>query len=275
LIDLHTHTTASDGRCTPAELVARASEAGVRVLAVTDHDTVAACDAVAAACAVAGIEFVTGIEITAVREGTDVHTLGYFLDTQAAVLAEFLNEQRRLRIERLRLMIDRLSTFGIVLDGDAILKPARDDSSKSAGRPWIARALVAGGHVASISEAFDRWLSLDRPAFVARMGAPPEEVVARVHEAGGIASIAHPGLLARDEWLPPLVEAGLDAIEAYHTDHDEATTARYVAMAEKLGVAVSGGSDYHGDQSHRAQSIGDVSLPGDAYERLKKRKTEK
>jgi predicted metal-dependent phosphoesterase TrpH len=96
-----------------------------------------------------------------------------------------------------------------------------------------------------------------------------------VHEAGGITSIAHPALLARDEWLPPLVEAGLDAIEAYHTDHDEATTARYVAMAEKLGVAVSGGSDYHGDQSHRAQSIGDVSLPSDAYERLKKLKTEK
>jgi predicted metal-dependent phosphoesterase TrpH len=271
LIDLHTHTTASDGRCTPGELVARAWEAGVRVLAVTDHDTVAACEAVAAACAPAGIEFVTGIEITAVREGTDVHTLGYFLDVHAPVLAEFLRDQRRQRIARLRLMLDRLSTFGIVLDGDAILQPAHDDPSTSAGRPWIARALVAAGHVASTNEAFDRWLARDRPAFVARIGATPDEVVARVHAAGGIASIAHPGLLARDEWLPPLVEAGLDAIEAYHTDHDEATTARYVAMAEKLGVAVSGGSDYHGDASHRARSIGGVSLPHDAYDRLKAR----
>ena len=274
MIDLHTHTTASDGRCTPAELVARASEAGVHVLAVTDHDTVAACEAVAAACAVAGIEFVTGIEITAIRDERDVHTLGYFLDVHSPVLAEFLNEQRGHRIDRLRLMIDRLSTFGIVLDAEAILQPARADSSKSAGRPWIARALVAGGHVASIAEAFDRWLAPARPAFVPRIGATPEQVVARVHEAGGIASIAHPGLLARDGWLPQLVEAGLDAIEAYHTDHDEATTARYVALADTLGVAVSGGSDYHGDASHRAKSIGAVSLPRDRYERLKKLKTE-
>jgi predicted metal-dependent phosphoesterase TrpH len=244
------------------------------VLAVTDHDTVAACEAVAAACAVAGIEFVTGIEITAIRDERDVHTLGYFLDVHSPVLAEFLNEQRGHRIDRLRLMIDRLSTFGIVLDAEAILQPARDDSSKSAGRPWIARALVAGGHVASIAEAFDRWLAPARPAFVPRIGATPEQVVARVHEAGGIASIAHPGLLARDGWLPQLVEAGLDAIEAYHTDHDEATTARYVALADTLGVAVSGGSDYHGDASHRAKSIGAVSLPRDRYERLKKLKTE-
>ena len=275
MIDLHTHTTASDGRCTPAELVALAWEAGVRVLAVTDHDTVAACEAVAAACAPAGIEFVAGIEITAVREGTDVHTLGYFFDVHAPVLAEFLSEQRRQRITRLRQMLDRLSTFGIVLDGDAILQPARDDPSTSAGRPWIARALVAGGHVASTTEAFDRWLGQDKPAFVARTEPTPEQVVARVHEAGGIASIAHPALLAHDDWLPPLVEAGLDAIEAYHTDHDEATTARYVAMAERLGVAVSGGSDFHGDPSHRARALGGVWLPRDAYERLKQLKTER
>jgi 3',5'-nucleoside bisphosphate phosphatase len=271
LIDLHTHTTASDGRCTAAELVARASAAGVRVLAVTDHDTVAACGEAARSCAAAGIEFVPGIEVTAVRDGVDVHTLAYFLDLHSPVLEEFLGEQRRQRIARVRLMIDRLTTLGIALDGDAILQPAYDDPSKSAGRPWIARALVAAGHVSSTNEAFDRWLAGGRVAFVPRIAATPEQVIARVHEAGGIASIAHPGLLKHDEWLMSLVEAGLDAIEAYHTDHDEPTTARYVAMAETLGVAVSGGSDYHGDPRHGGRAIGGVSLPRDAYDRLKAR----
>jgi predicted metal-dependent phosphoesterase TrpH len=271
LIDLHTHTTASDGRCTAAELVGRAAAAGVRVLAVTDHDTVAACAEAAVACAGAGIELVPGIEVTAVRNETEVHMLAYFLDVNSPVLAAFLGEQRRQRIARVRQMIDRLATLGIVLEGDAILQPAHDDPSTSAGRPWIARALVAAGHVASTNEAFDRWLAVGRPAFVARIAATPEQVIARVHDVGGIASMAHPGLLRRDEWLPSLVEAGLDAIEAYHTDHDEATTLRYVAMAATLGVAVSGGSDYHGDPRHGGRSIGGVSLPRAAYERLKAR----
>jgi predicted metal-dependent phosphoesterase TrpH len=271
LIDLHTHTTASDGRCTPEELVTRAAGAGVRVLGVTDHDTVAACEVAAPACATAGIEFVPGIEVTAVRDEVDVHTLGYFLDTQSTVLAEFLRQQRELRIARLREMVGRLAQAGLVLDADAILEPARLDHSKSAGRPWIARALVAAGHVATVGEAFDRWLSPGCPAFVARIGAPPEDVIARIHGAGGIASIAHPGLLEHDEWLPSMIDAGLDAIEAYHTDHDAETTARYLAMAAKFGLLITGGSDYHGDLSHGSRSVGGVSLPRDAYDRLKSR----
>jgi predicted metal-dependent phosphoesterase TrpH len=269
LIDLHTHTTASDGRCSPAELVARASTAGVRVLSVTDHDTVAGCGAAAAACAAAQIEFVPGIEITAVRDGVDVHTLGYFMDVDSPALAAFLSAQRQDRMNRLRAMVDLLRGFGIALDADAILKPALDDRSKSAGRPWIARALVEQGHVPTVSDAFDRWLGLGRPAFVARRGATPEAVIAKLHEAGGIVSIAHPGPSGCDAWLPQLVDAGLDAIEAYHSDHDAATTSRYVAFAGKAGIAVTGGSDYHGDSSHGGQTPGGVSLPRDAFDRLK------
>src|SRR5438552_8227752 len=211
LIDLHTHTTASDGRCTPAELVARASAAGIRVLSVTDHDTVAGCGAAAAACATSGIDFVAGIEITAVRGDVDVHTLGYFIDVGAPAFAAFLAEQRNRRIERAREMIGRLRVFGIDLDADAILRPALNDPSQAVGRPWIARALVAAGHVANTSEAFDRWLVRGRPAFVPRVAAEPTEVIDRIHEVGGLASVAHPGPLGRDEWLPGFVEAGLDA----------------------------------------------------------------
>jgi 3',5'-nucleoside bisphosphate phosphatase len=268
VIDLHTHTTASDGRCTPGELVARAAAAGVTVLSVTDHDTVAACEAVSAACAAAGIEFVPGIEITAVRDEADVHMLGYFIDPQSAGLLAFLASQRQLRIDRVGRIIARLASLGIALDADAILRPAIEDSGKSIGRPWIARALVEGGYVKSTNEAFSTWLSRGRPGFVPREGAAPDNIINKIHGAGGIASLAHPGLVGRDEWIAGLAAAGLDAIEAYHTDHDELETSRYRAMAHQLGLAVSGGSDYHADKSHGSSSPGSVSLPRDEYMRL-------
>jgi 3',5'-nucleoside bisphosphate phosphatase len=272
VIDLHTHTTASDGRCTPQELVARAARAGVQVLSVTDHDTVAGCAAVADECAQAGIEFVSGIEITAVVDGADVHVLGYFMGSESPALQTFLSLQRVRRVSRVREIIDRLAAHGITLDADAILQPGLDDSSKSVGRPWIARALVAGGHVKDVGEAFDRWLSRDRPAFVPRIGASPEEVFRRIHEAGGIASLAHPILVEHDEWIPGYAAAGLDALEAYHSDHDERATRHYLAMAADLKLAVSGGSDYHADDAHGGGGPGSVSLPREEYERLKSRK---
>jgi 3',5'-nucleoside bisphosphate phosphatase len=273
MIDLHTHTTASDGRCTPADLVERAKSAGITVLSVTDHDTVAGCDAARAACADAGIEFVPGIEITAVRDDADVHVLGYFIDPTSPALASFLAAQRLQRLDRVRRMIARLADLGIVLDGDAILQPALDRPGTAIGRPWIARALVAGGHVANTNEAFASWLGRGRRAYVARDGGAPAEVIARIHDAGGIASMAHPGLIAHDEWIPDLVRAGLDAIEAYHTDHDEAATARYRALAGQHNLAISGGSDYHADETHGSVRPGSVSLPRTDYDRLAARHT--
>jgi predicted metal-dependent phosphoesterase TrpH len=272
LIDLHTHTTASDGRCTPIALVSRASAAGVRVLAVTDHDTVAGCDTARTACAAMGLEFVPGIELTAARDGVDVHILGYFIDPESPALTGFLIEQRRGRIERVRRMIDRLAACGVALDADVILRPALADPSIAAGRPWIAHALVRAGYVQSTSDAFDRWLARGRPAFIPRMAPSPEQAVQRIHDAGGLASIAHPGLLGRDDWLSEFVRVGADAIEAYHADHDAEATARYVAAAARFGVAVSGGSDYHGDQSHGGAELGQVSLPEAAYRELVARK---
>jgi predicted metal-dependent phosphoesterase TrpH len=274
VIDLHTHTTASDGRCTPAQLVARAARAGVQVLSVTDHDTVAGCAAVAGECARAGIEFVSGIEITAVVDGADVHVLGYFMGPESPALQAFLSEQRLRRVIRVREMIGRLAAHGITLDADAILQPGLDDSSKSVGRPWIARALVAGGHVKHVAEAFDRWLSRGRPAFVPRIGASPEEVFGRIHEAGGVASLAHPVLVEHDEWISGYAAAGLDALEAYHCDHDERATKHYLALAANLGLAISGGSDYHADDAHGGGGPGSVSLPREEYERLRSRRAQ-
>ena len=286
MIDLHTHTTASDGRCTPAELVTRAAAAGVTILSVTDHDTVAGCGDAAEACAAAGIEFVAGIEVTAVRERADVHVLGYFIDTRSAALHDFLSEQRRRRVDRVREMIHRLAAAGIHLDADAVVQPAIDNPARSAGRPWIARALVAGGFVRDSNEAFGRWLARGRPAYVPRAAASPDEVFERIHDAGGVASLAHPGLNDRDEWIESFAAGradsatgrarsawGLDALEAYHTEHDEAATARYLEMAKRLGLAVTGGSDYHADHAHGAAGPGSVSLPREAFDDLRRRAT--
>jgi predicted metal-dependent phosphoesterase TrpH len=271
LIDLHTHTTASDGRCTPDELVARAAAAGVTTIAVTDHDTVAGCPAARCACEAGGLAFVPGIEITAIRAGADVHILGYFIDTGSSRLLEFLAAQRRLRIDRVREMIDRLALHGITLDADAIVKPGVDDSSKAVGRPWIARALVAGGHASTTDEAFDRWLARGRPAFVPRAGAPAAEVIERIHEAGGLASLAHPALLGCDECISEFAAAGLDGLEVYHSEHAPDDTRRYLEAAARHGLLVTGGSDFHGDPSHGPPQPGAVALPSDDFERLVER----
>jgi predicted metal-dependent phosphoesterase TrpH len=271
MIDLHMHTTASDGRCSPSELVARAAAAGVTVLSVTDHDTCDACEAVEQACAAAGIAFVSGIEITAVREEVDVHILGYFFDPASPALRVFLSEQRQRRLDRVGRIIVLLGQLGLTLDADAILRPAIDQPGKSIGRPAVARALVAGGYVKTSNEAFATWLSRGRPGFVAREGAAPDSVIAQIHGAGGVASLAHPGLLRRDAWIAGFASSGLDAIEAYHTNHDEAATGRYRSIAHRLGLSVSGGSDYHADESHGSAHPGSVSLPEDAFNQLRER----
>jgi predicted metal-dependent phosphoesterase TrpH len=273
VIDLHTHTTASDGRCAPEELVSRAVAAGVTVLSVTDHDTTAGLAVSAAACARAGIEVVTGIEITSVVDGADVHILGYFIDPHAARLAAFLAEQRERRVDRIRQMVDRLASLGIQLDADVILRPSQNDSAKAAGRPWIARALVSAGVVATTGEAFDKYLKRGQPAFVSRVGPMPSEVFAEIHAASGIASYAHPGLIGRDDLIRGFAAAGLDALEAHHSKHSPDDVVRYLSFADQHGLAVSGGSDYRGDPSHDAGGPGSVSLPPELFQELKGRWT--
>ncbi len=268
MIDLHTHTTASDGKCSPDELVERAAAAGVTTLGLTDHDTTSGCAATAAACARHGLRFVPGIEITAVADKRDVHVLAYFFDLESETLRTFLAEQRLRRVERVREMFARLDARGIHLDVEVILGPGLADSTRAVGRPWIARALVEAGYVASVGEAFDTLLSPGCPAFVPRIGASPAEVVGKIHEAGGIASLAHPVLVKHDEWIPAFASAGLDALEAFHSDHDQADTARYLAMAGALNLLVTGGSDYHADDEHGGGGPGSVSLPRPYFERL-------
>ena len=268
MVDLHLHTTASDGRCTPLELVDRAAAAGVTAMAVTDHDTTAAVAEVRAAAHARGIEAVSGIEITAVESGRDVHILGYFVDPRNSQLAGFLARQRAQRIARVQAVGDRLAQLGLPIDIIPMVAKAREDDGRSIGRPQIARAMVAAGYVADTRDAFDRWLATGRPAFVPRAGAPPEEVIAILHGAGGLASLAHPGQTAVDARISAYSLAGLDAIEVYHPDHDAASIARYRELASRLTLLMTGGSDFHGDPSHGVEP-GSMALPEDAWLRLR------
>jgi predicted metal-dependent phosphoesterase TrpH len=165
-------------------------------------------------------------------------------------------------------MAERLAAGGCPIDVAPILESAA--RGRSVGRPQIAAALVAAGHAATRDEAFDRFLQHGGPAYVPRRGAAPEDVVALVHACGGIASLAHPGLSRRDDRIATLARAGLDAIEVRHSDHDEPTEARYRALARELGLLVSGGSDYHGESSHRAPRFGSLTIARDELEALRR-----
>jgi predicted metal-dependent phosphoesterase TrpH len=271
VIDLHLHTTASDGTLSPADLVARVASAGLSVISVTDHDTVAGLGEVHAANASGRIRVVDCIEITAVEDGRDVHVLGYFIDPSSATLAVFLRAQREDRIRRAREMVDRLAGLGMRLDAGPIVARALTGEGRSIGRPQVADALIAAGFALDRRDAFDRLLAFGRPAFVARRGSSVREVVRTIHEAGGIASLAHPGPTAVDAQIPAFAAAGLDAIEASHSDHDTATEERYRQLARELGLAVSGGSDFHGDRSTHPLMLGILSLPAADFEELERR----
>ena len=237
-------------------------------MAVTDHDTTAAVGEVAAAGRARGIEVVAGIEITAVEDGRDIHLLGYFVDPADADLSTFLARQRSQRIERVKAVGDRLARLGMPIDITPMLALAEGDAGRSVGRPQIARAMIAAGYVGDSNEAFDRWLARGRPAFVPRAGAAPGEVIAIVHAAGGLVSLAHPGQTAVDARIAGYAKAGLDALEVFHPDHDPASTERYREVASRLDLLVTGGSDFHGDPSHGWEP-GAVTLPADAWRRLR------
>ena len=268
MIDLHMHTTASDGTSTPDALVERAWKLGIRTMSVTDHDTMASIAPARAAAAAYGMDVISGIEITSVYAGRDVHVLAYFLSEDAPGLQDMLATQRRNRIERAKEIAARLAALGAPIDVEPLIQGAAKTGGKALARPQIARALIAAGHVGSVAEAFERYLSDTAPAYVPHRGASPADVVELVAAAGGLASLAHPGQLQRDEIIPGLVDAGLAAIEAYHSSHDDAVQAHYIALADQQGVGVSGGSDYHGEGTRRAEFFGVTNLPSARYEDL-------
>jgi predicted metal-dependent phosphoesterase TrpH len=268
MVDLHLHTNASDGRCSPPQLVERAARAGLEVISVVDHDTVLALPETDRVAGELGLRYVSGIEITAVEDGTDVHVLGYGFDPSSERLELFLESQRRNRLERVRTILERLSALGVPVGFEAVIEKVQGRVPQTIGRPQIARAMVRAGHVPDTRTAFDLYLAEGRQAFVPRLSASPAEVVDLIVSCGGVASLAHPGLLRRDDLIPVLVAAGMRAIEVYHPDHDADAVGRYQAVAGQFGLASTGGSDFHADDEHGENRLGRITLPVADFERF-------
>ena len=272
--DLHLHTQFSDGTFTPEELVLRAQQNGLACIAVTDHDSVEGCARAAAACAAVKMDFIPGAELTAEHADTEVHILGYFLDiTDEEFLARIARFQV-VRQNRIHEMVAALNQLGIPLKAESVFALA---NCKSPGRPHVARALVKEKLIGNLDEAFDKYLKKGRPAWVPKTKMSALEAVNLIHQAGGLAVIAHPGLNRTDEIIPDLVDAGMDGIECFHTKHSTVMSERYLEIADKYHLLVTGGSDCHG-YSKKAPLIGTVKLPYEHVEQMKvardKRKSE-
>ncbi len=263
--DLHLHTQFSDGTFTPEELVLHAQQNSLSCIALTDHDTVEGCARAAAAAAPVKMEFIPGAELTAQHEDTEVHILGYFLDIHNEVLLNRLAKFQADRQNRIHAMVAALNKLGVPLKAESVFALA---NCKSPGRPHVARTLVKEKLIGSLDEAFDRFLKKGKPAWVPKTKMSAVEGVQLIHQAGGLAVMAHPGLNRTDDIIPALVEAGLDGIECFHTKHSTAMSEHYLEIADKYNLLVTGGSDCHGYSKARPL-IGTVRLPYDHVEKLK------
>jgi predicted metal-dependent phosphoesterase TrpH len=260
--DFHNHSTASDGKLTPTQIVDLAAANGVRIFALTDHDsTEGIAEAREAASKHEGFVLIPGVELSTDIEGDEVHVLGYFdyeklknPELQAA-LARF----RAGRFERGRLMCEKLAAIGKPISWERVLEIAGD---ASVGRPHVAQALVEAGHVKTIPEAFDLYIGRNGPAYVEREKMTPLEAVQTLRRFGAPAVLAHPSYTKSVEVvLPELIEAGLAGMEVYYKDYDPETVARLAAMAARFGILPLGGSDYHALNNPGEREPGDIPLP--------------
>lgn len=264
-IDLHLHSTASDGTLSPAALVRAAAAAGLDIIALTDHDTAGG---VAEAQAVAAPPIVIpGIEVSSTHAGAELHFLGYFIDPGHPALERFARQAVARRRDRMEGMVRRLEALGISIDIDEVLAAAGGESA-ALGRPHLARALVQRGYVSSFAEAFDRYLADGGPAFLPTELLTPREAIELIHDLGGIAVWAHPPVDAVEPDLPHLVRWGLDGVECYRPRYSEADTRRLLDAAHVHGLVTTGGSDWHGGWHGRLGAFSVADHQVEAFLRL-------
>jgi predicted metal-dependent phosphoesterase TrpH len=268
-VDLHAHTTASDGTLTPRQLVQEAVRHGVRVLAITDHDsTDGLAEALAEGARIPSLTIVPGLEINCDVEGAEIHVLGYCPDYETTWFQDFLREQRAERVARIHRIADRLAELGMPIDPAEVFALVKEGS---AGRPHVARVMVDRGYVRSVREAFDRYLRTGGPASAPRRRLVPAEAVGVIRRARGVPVLAHPGLAGRDELIPGLVDAGLLGIEVYYAEHSAAQTTTYLELCRRFDLVATGGSDYHGLHTGRTNPPGTPPVPLSVWHALRSR----
>ena len=266
LVDLHMHSTASDGSRSPSEVVRAAKRASLSAIAITDHDTVAGLAEARTVGAELGVRIVNGVELSAVEGETETHLLGLHLgDTD--VLERGLIELREMRGRRAARIVQLLQSQGVQVTLDDVLIQA---GAGAIGRPHVARALVADGWATDVRDAFDRYLGAGRPAYVAKEQLEMREAIAMIHAAGGLAVLAHPGGAGTRERIEALVGIGLDGIEVKHPSHSPQDMARLKAFVDQLGLIPSGGSDWHG-ASDGPRTIGMMHVPAEWLRRQEER----
>jgi predicted metal-dependent phosphoesterase TrpH len=273
-IDLHAHTTASDGTCSPSELVELAARTGLSALGITDHDTIDGLPEAAQAARAFGIELVPGVELSVAYPHGRLHLLGYFIEIGAPILNERLVRLKQNRRRRNEQMLHRMQELGLPITWEDVLEAA---GGGQVGRPHMAAALVRKGVVSGIAEAFDRFLAEGRPAHIPKDKIQPPEAIHLIHTAGGIAVVAHPDSLALDEAalveaLTQLKSMGFDGMECYYSRYTQDQTSALLDIARKLDLLVTGGSDFHGDTKPDVvlgHVIGDLPAPYDLLPPLK------
>jgi predicted metal-dependent phosphoesterase TrpH len=270
IADLHSHTTCSDGYTPPRELVRLAKASGVHVLAVTDHDTVEAVPECLDEARSAGVRVLPGIEMSALFEGADVHVLGYGIDHTAADLLKALGALHEKRQARVHAICGKLAGLGVTVDPKDVLEEA---AGKSVGRRHVARVMVKKGIVPSLQEAFNRYLGNDSPANVPAGEMSPAEAASLITRHGGLAVMAHPGFLDDDAKVERVLDSapGIRGVEVYHRYRSPARHLRYLAIARRRDLLVTGGSDFHGDRNPRNAALGSMIYPAAHWKDFEKR----
>ncbi len=270
VIDLHSHSTASDGEYPPEEVAARAAAAGSRVWALTDHDTVAGLGTALAAAKQRAIRFVPGIELSCFLDGREIHVLGHFVDPEHPTLKRFedlLAEKRRARMEEI---VRKLAALGVHVTADDIV---RNSGGKTIGRPHISRALVDRGYVTTVKEGFDRYLGEGKAAYVQRYRLSAEDGIRLMAGAGGVATLAHPGLNKMERGdLKRLREMGLAGVEVFHPDHNPSMRDKYQRVADEYDLVATAGSDFHGERVSPDRHIGQETMSEAELARLEARR---
>ncbi|MDF2630164.1 MAG: hypothetical protein K0R39_3995 [Symbiobacteriaceae bacterium] len=268
--DLHNHTTASDGTNPPAAQVRWAREQGLAAVAITDHDTIAGWDEALEAGRELGIEIVPGCELSTEVGKTEVHLLAYYFDRTEPEMAALLKRMRGGRRARAAEAVEKLHKLGHT---QVSLERVLEIGGESVGRPHLAQVLVECGICRAKDDAFDRFLSIGKPAYVPRPKLTPEEAIEAVRRAGGVPVIAHPGLIRDDKWVRHFIEAGVMGIEAYHTDHSDNQRQFYARWGLDAGLVVTGGTDSHGPRGMRTVVPGSVNVAMDVVAQLKQAST--
>ncbi|MCS6988259.1 MAG: PHP domain-containing protein [Chloroherpetonaceae bacterium] len=267
-VDMHMHTTFSDGALSPKDLVRKAKQAGLSAISITDHDNLAALEEAKPLADELGVELIPGVEVSAVREERDIHILGYFVKTEQSPLSDYLSHCRKLRLSRTERMIERLNKQGVKIRIEHVLEKA---GQGSVGRPHIAAVLQERGYVQSYNEAFLKYIGTNCPAYERSIETEPAEVISLINQAGGLSFLAHPGRQVPDDIVRHLIDNGLDGLEIVHPSHDEHRQEYYRAIANEYFLLMSGGSDYHGVKPQDEELFGKMHISYDWLCKMKVR----